>query len=63
MLAFIIVVVSVHLTTCSPIQYTPESAPVTMSIQLEYIDGLTLDLTLGTGQPFTARPNGERIIR
>ena len=36
-----------------------------MSIQLEYIDGLTLNLTLGLGQPFQVRSTsiGERIIR
>ena len=38
--------------------------PVTMSIQLEYIDGLIFNLTLGLGQPFTVRYDvGERIIR
>ncbi|XP_064385364.1 uncharacterized protein LOC135334155 isoform X9 [Halichondria panicea] len=37
--------------------------PVTMSIQLEYIDGLIFNLTLGLGQPFTVRYDvGERII-
>ncbi len=61
-LAFI-VVVSAHLTYLHAHYNTPESAPVTMSIQLEYIDGLTLDLVLSTNQSFTARPNRERIIR
>ena len=38
--------------------------PVTMSIQLEYIGGLTLDLTLGVGHPYAMRLGfGERIIR
>ncbi len=47
------------------VQYLyPDSEPLTMSIQLEYIDGLTFNLTLGLGQPFRVRYNvGERIIR
>ncbi len=41
-----------------------ESEPVSMSIQLEYIDGLILDVTLGLGQPFTVRSYiVESIIR
>ncbi len=42
--------------------FPPDSEPVTMSIQLEYVGGLTLDLTLGLGQPFS-NYLGERIIR
>ncbi len=35
-----------------------------MSIQLEYVDGLTLNLTLDLGQPISVRSYlGERIIR
>ena len=36
-----------------------------MSIQLEYISGLTFNLTLGPSQPFGTRSTliGERIIR
>ncbi len=45
--------------------FPPDFEPVTMSIQLEYVGGLTLDLTLGLGQPFRMRSSylGERIIR
>ena len=42
--------------------YTADFEPVTMSIQLEYVDRLTLNLTLGLGQPYIIR-SGERIIR
>ncbi len=36
-----------------------------MSIQLDYVDGLALNLILNLGQPFTVRSTsiGERIIR
>ena len=35
-----------------------------MSIQLEYVDGWTMNVTLGLGQPFSVRLFvGERIIR
>ncbi len=44
--------------------FSPDSELVSMSIQLDYVDGLTLDLTLGLGQPFSVRYDvGERIIR
>ena len=35
-----------------------------MSIQLEYVGGWTVNVTLGLGQPFSVRLSlGERIIR
>ncbi len=47
--------------------YSADSEAVTMSIQLEYVGGLTLNLTLGLGQPFSVRRSylamDERIIR
>ena len=44
--------------------FPPDYEPVTMSIQLEYVGGLTLDLTLSLGQPYIVRSYiGERVIR
>ncbi len=44
--------------------FPPDYEPVTMSIQLEYVDGLTLDLTLSLGRPYIVRSYiGERVIR
>ena len=45
--------------------FSADSEPVSLSIQLEYVDGLTLNLTLGLGHPFRVRSTniGERIIR
>ena len=36
-----------------------------MTIQLEYVGGLTLNLTLGLGQPYIVRSLyiGEKVIR